>query len=137
MTPRSPGHARGFTLVSAVFLLVVVALVAGYALSIGTTQRADTTLALLGKRADFAARSGIEWGIARVLQDNACPANSSFSPAGTGIGSFTVAVSCTSTLVTEGASTYPVFSLTSTATMGSEGSEDFARRTLSAQVSGI
>lgn len=128
---------RGFTLVSAIFLLVIVALVAAYALSIGSTQRADTTLALLGKRADLAARSGLEWGIARVLQDNACPASTSFSPTGTGIASFSVAVSCSSASVTEGATTYPVYSLTVTATLGSEGSEDFARRTVTAQVSGI
>lgn len=132
-------HARqsGFTLVSAIFLLVIVALVAAYALSIGSTQRADTTLALLGKRADLAARSGLDWGIARVFQDNACPASTSFSPAGTGISLFSVAVSCSSSSVTEGATTYPVYSLTVTATLGSEGSEDFARRTLTAQVSGI
>jgi MSHA biogenesis protein MshP len=132
-----PSGNRGFSLVSAVFLLVVVALVASYALSIGSTQRADTTLALVGKRADLAARSGLEWGIARVVQDNACPANSSFSPEGTGIASFSVAVSCSAQTVTEGASTYPIFTLTVTATLGNEGSEDFARRTVSAQVSGV
>lgn len=132
-------HARqtGFTLVSAIFLLVIVALVAAYALSIGTSQRADTTLALVGKRADLAARSGMQWGVGRVLQDNACPANTSFSPAGTGLSLFSVAVSCTSSTVTEGATTYALYNLTVTATLGSEGSEDFARRTLSAQVSGI
>ena len=132
-----PARARGFTLVTAVFLLVVVALVAGYALSIGTTQRTDSTLALLGKRADFAARSGLEWGIAKVVQDNACPVGTSFTPAGTGIDGFSVAVSCSAATVTEGASTYPIFTLTVTATRGGEGSEDFARRTVSAQVSGI
>ena len=134
---RRRARSRGFTLVTAVFLLVVVALVAGYALSIGTSQRADTTLALIGKRADFAARSGLEWEIARVVQDNACPVDTSFPVAGTGLGGFNVAVHCSSVTVTEGSSTYPVFTLTVTATLGSEGDEDFARRTLSAQVSGI
>jgi MSHA biogenesis protein MshP len=132
-------HARnrGFSLVSAVFLLVVVSLVAAYALSIGSTQRADTTLALVGKRADLAARAGLEWGIGRVLQDSACPASTSFSPTGLGLSQFSVAVSCTSVSVTEGAITYPVYTLSVTATLGSEGSEDFARRTVSAQVSGV
>jgi MSHA biogenesis protein MshP len=113
-------------LVSAVFLLVVVSLVAAYALSIGSTQRADTTLALVGKRADLAARAGLEWGIGRVLQDSACPASTSFSPTGLGLSQFS-----------EGAITYPVYTLSVTATLGSEGSEDFARRTVSAQVSGV
>jgi MSHA biogenesis protein MshP len=131
-------YNRGFSLVSAVFLLVVVALIAGYAVSIGTSQQADSSLALLGKRADFAARSGLEWAIARVLQDGSCPVSgTTFSPAGTGISNFVVSVSCSSATVSEGASTYLVYSLGVTATLGSEGTEDFARRSLSAQVSGI
>lgn len=135
---NSTRYNGGFSLVSAVFLLVVVALIAGYAVSIGTSQQADSSLALLGKRADFAARSGLEWAIARILEDGSCPASgTTFSPAGTGISNFTVSVSCSSTTVAEGASSYPMYSLNVTATLGSEGSEDFARRSLNAHVSGI
>jgi len=128
---------KGFSLVSAVFLVVVVALIAGYALSIGSTEVSATSFALQGKRAEAAARSGLEWGIARILQDSACPASSStLTPAGTGISRFTVTVSCSSVTVTEGATTYPVYSLDVTATTVT-GEFIYAKRRLSAQVSGI
>lgn len=127
----------GFSLVSAVFLLVVVAMIAGYAVSLGTAQQGDATLALLARRADFAAQSGLDWAIARVINADACPGSgTSFTPSGPGLDSFTVGVACTSVTVTEGAVAYPVYSLTVSATMGSESTEDFARRAVTAQVSG-
>lgn len=135
MTTRKKN--AGFTLISAVFLLVVVALVAGYAVSIGSAQQADTSLALLSRRADFAARSGLEWAIARVINTDACPASgTSFSPAGVGISAFVVTVSCSSAVVTEGAASYSVYTVTVTATHGTESREDFARRTITAQIGG-
>jgi MSHA biogenesis protein MshP len=128
---------QGFSLVSAIFLVVVVAMIAGYALSIGSTTVSATSLALQGKRAEGAARSGLEWVIARILQDNACPASSStLTPAGTGISGFTVSISCSSVTVTEGATTYPIYSVDVTATTVT-GELVYARRRLSAQVSGI
>ena len=133
------GRAKqaGFTLIAAVFLVVVVALIAGYAVSIGSAQQADTSLSLLARRADFAAQSGLEWAIARVINTDACPANgTSFSPAGTGISSFVVLVNCASTAITEGASSYSVYTVTVTATQGTESREDFARRTVTAQIGG-
>lgn len=127
----------GMSLVSAIFLLVVVTMIAGYAVSIGSAQQADTTLALLGRRADFAARSGLDWAMLRVLDDGACPANGSFSPEGTGIADFTLDVACSAATVTEGGSSYPVFTLEVTASRGNEGEEEYVRRTVTGQVSGI
>jgi MSHA biogenesis protein MshP len=127
----------GFTLIAAVFLVVVVALIAGYAVSIGSAQQADTSLSLLARRADFAAQSGLEWAIARVINTDACPANgTSFTPAGKGISSFAIVVNCTSSAVTEGAASYAVYTVTVIATQGTEGREDFARRTVTAQIGG-
>ncbi|MSQ67976.1 MAG: hypothetical protein EXR83_07250 [Gammaproteobacteria bacterium] len=125
----------GFALVSAVFLVVIVALMAGYAVSIGTSQQADATLSLLGDRAEFAAQSGLEWAVARVATDSACPlAGTSFSATGSGLDNFTLAVSCTSTSVTEGSITYPVYALTVTASRGVQSTEDYVQRVVTAQV---
>lgn len=129
-------RSRGFSIVAAVFLIVVVAMIAGYAVTIGSVQQADTTSALVAARADAAASSGLEWGIARVTRDGACPgATSSFSPAGTTLVAFTVSVACASTAITEGATTYTLFTITATATFASVGSEDYTRRVATAQVS--
>lgn len=128
--------ARGFSLVSAVFLVVIVALIAGYAVTLTAVQQADTTSALTASRADFAANSGLEWGIGQVTKNGNCPAASAtFSPAGTGLSMFSVTVTCSSRAVTEGASTYTLFSLMSTAQYATVGTEDYTRRVVSAQVS--
>jgi MSHA biogenesis protein MshP len=127
----------GMSLVSAVFLLVVVTMIAGYAVSIGSAQQADTTLALLGRRADFAARSGLDWAMSKTLDDGACPANGSFTPQGNGLGDFTIDVICSATTVTEGSTSYPVFTISVTATRGNEGDEEYVRRAVSGQVSGV
>lgn len=134
---RTLARQAGMSLVSAIFLLVVVTMIAGYAVSIGSAQQADTTLALLGRRADFAARSGLDWAMLKALDDGACPANTSFSPEGNGIGDFTVSVDCSAATVTEGGSSYPVFTLVVTASRGNEGQEEYVRRTVTGQVSGI
>ena len=117
-------------------MMVVVAMIAGYAVSLGTSQQSDVSLSLLGRRADFVAQSGLDWAIARVINTNACPVSgTSFNPTGTGLSSFTVGVECAATTVTEGAATYQVYSLSVTASFGNESSEDFARRVVTAQVS--
>ena len=136
MKNARPRRAGGFSIVAAVFLIVVVALIAGYAVTIGSVQQADTTSALVAARADAAASSGLEWGIARVTRDGACPAASTtFSPAGTTLAAFVVSVACSATAITEGATTYTLFTVTATATFGSVGSEDYTRRVATAQVS--
>lgn len=68
---------RGFSLVSALFLLVVLAALGVYMVSISGTQHFTTLHALQGAKAFHAARSGTEWGIAKVLGIAVCPATPS------------------------------------------------------------
>ena len=136
MKTRRIPRERGFSIVAAIFLIVVVAMIAGYAVTIGSVQQADTTSALLAARADAAASSGLEWGIARVTRDNACPAaTTNFSPAGATSSAFNVSVACSSSAITEGATTYALFTITATATFSSVGTEDYTRRVATAQIS--
>ncbi|MBI4692687.1 MAG: pilus assembly protein MshP [Gammaproteobacteria bacterium] len=126
---------RGFSLVTAIFIVVVVSLIAGYMVNLGSSQQAATNFALLGARASFAAESGMEWATRQVVTTDACFTNgTSFALAGGALGGFTVTLSCAETSVTEGAVTYKVFTLGSTATLGTEGAEDYFSRTLSATV---
>ena len=69
----SPHAQWGCSLVASIFL-VVVAMIAGFMVNIGTLQQAETTLGLMGLRANAAAGSGLEWALARVLAANSCPA---------------------------------------------------------------
>lgn len=84
---------RGFALVSAIFLIVILAALAGFIVVVSTHQQAGHTADIQGSRAYQAARAGVEWGIYNFKRNNACATGSSFNPGG-GLGTFTVTVDC-------------------------------------------
>lgn len=95
----------GFIIPAAIFLIVVLAALGAYAVTISTTQSFASAQDVQGSRAYHAARSGLEWGIYRVLDPTnstaVAPANPSWPnfpacPAITTltISGFTVTVSC-------------------------------------------
>lgn len=126
---------QGFSLVTAIFIVVVVALIAGYMVNIGSAQQSTANFALLGARASFAAESGMEWATQQVVANDACFAGgTSFDLTDGALAGFTVSLECAATSVTEGAATYKVFTLGATASYGTAGTEDYFSRTLSATV---
>lgn len=115
---------RGFTLVSAIFLVVVIAALGAVAVTLSTTQHQSSALDVLGARAYQAARAGVEWGAFQVLRNPAginCPAvgsaNAVAMPAAPStLSTFTVNVVCRShAAVADGDDTITMFELTSTA----------------------
>lgn len=64
---RQPRHSNGFALVSAIFILVVLAALAGFIVSVTTTQSLSFAQDIQGARAYQAARAGTEIGLARWL----------------------------------------------------------------------
>lgn len=92
--PRRLRRSAGIGLVTAVFLLVVLAAVGVAAVRMFGAQQAGSSLDLDGARAYQAARAGIEWGLFQQLRNNSC-ANASFAmPLDSVLGNFTVTVSC-------------------------------------------
>lgn len=89
---------RGFSLITAIFLLVVLAGLAVAMVSMSVSQQTASALDVQGVRAMQAARAGIEWGVHRQLrpaQAVNCFADTSFAlPAGDTLSSFTVSVQC-------------------------------------------
>ena len=63
---------NGFSLVAAIFLLVVLGGLGVYMMTISSVQQQTLSYTFLGSRAYQAARSGIEWGIYRALNVNSC-----------------------------------------------------------------
>lgn len=59
---------RGFAIVSAMFILVVLAALGAFILSISTSQQIGSALDVQGTRAYQAARAGIEWGLYSVMR---------------------------------------------------------------------
>lgn len=107
---RSPFIQRGFSLVSALFLLVVLGALGGYMVSISGTQHFTTMHALQAAKAYHAARSGTEWGIASAVGTGACPATTTLN--GGDLHGFAVQVSCTSTTHQEQGSNYNIYAIT-------------------------
>ena len=94
-SPPFPRRARGFSLVTAIFLLVVLAGLGVAMTSVFTMQQVESALDVQGARADQAARAGIEWAVYRRLINGQCAAAQSFAlPAGTSLSPFTVTVQC-------------------------------------------
>lgn len=90
-------RAAGVSIITAIFLLVVLAGLGVAMLTISTAQQTGSALDVQGERAYQAARAGIEWALYRGLPPNsdACPAGSFRLPPDSTLSTFTVTVTCT------------------------------------------
>lgn len=129
MSTTCPERFRGFAIVSAIFILVVLAALAGFVVSLTATQSITFAQDIQGARAYLAARAGVEWGLYRWLVDGTCTTTG----APTTIDGFTITMTMSSTPTT------PVFcTIGATAsTGGSVGAIGFIERQLSVVVEGI
>lgn len=140
---------RGFALVTAVFLLVVLA---GLGTAMGAffvAQQQSSALDVVGTRAYHAARAGVEWGVYQVIQANlvggtyaaacqAAPVTESVPLAGT-LSLFSVAVTCSASRFDEGERTVAggnplwLYRITATAvTPGAAGDSAYVERQVTA-----
>jgi MSHA biogenesis protein MshP len=86
----------GVGIVTAIFLLVVLAGLGVAMVGIYTSQQSSANIDLLGAQAYQAARAGLEWGIFQRRRSEACAPKSKIAmPAGTSLSAFTVYVTCT------------------------------------------
>jgi MSHA biogenesis protein MshP len=136
---RTPRTESGFVLPTAIFLLVILAALAAYMVSLSRTSHISSALDVQGTRAYLAARAGIEWGAWQLLR-NPVPSCVAVAPPLTGFGgtlaAFTVNVSCVpSGTYTDGANTVTVYQITSTATSGKPGEVDYVERQVQASFS--
>lgn len=96
MTPRRhlPRRlAAGFSIVTALFLVVVLSALGVAVMTLTTAQQTSSALDLLGTRAYEAARAGVEYGLYQQQINGSCAATRSFVPGGT-LSTFTVTVLC-------------------------------------------
>lgn len=110
MCPRS---VRGFSLITAIFLLVVVAMLGAYIASLATTQQTSEALDVQGARAYQAAYAGIQWGVFQALRSGLCAGSTSFALSG-GLSGFAVRVDCSATAYTENGASKNIYRITST-----------------------
>lgn len=90
---------RGISLVTAIFLMVVLSALGVALVGLVTRQQASSSMDERGARAYQAARAGIEWGLFQQLRLNACqPSTQLAMPAtATTLAEFSVTVACVAT----------------------------------------
>lgn len=132
----------GFSLVTAIFLLVVLSLLGAMMVTFFTVQQQTTALDVMGARAYQAAHAGAEWGAFQIMQSGvagtavatACRApggtTQSLPALGGTLAPLTVNVTCSAASHVEAAGTIWVYSINSVAsTTGSAaGSQDYVER---------
>jgi MSHA biogenesis protein MshP len=148
---------NGFTIVSAIFILVVMAALAAFIVTASTGQQIGSALDVQGARAYQAARAGLEWGLFELQTSSQyqfgfgpspvgantsatanansrnCPAASAtFNPPASTLAGFTVTVTCTAYVDPNAGPT--VFVIQSTASSGTVGSAGYVERRLKVSI---
>ncbi|MDI1276430.1 hypothetical protein [Methylobacter sp.] len=135
---------RGFSLIMAIFLIVVLGGIAVFIGRVSTMQHQSSALDEEGAMVYQAARSGIEWGVYQAVVNSGCIAvpPSAFTlalivpttPASR--VNYTVTVTCIRTIATEGSTANNVNLYQITATANNAAGRNFAvERQLTATIS--
>lgn len=134
---RNAGRSaqRGFAIVAAIFLVVVLAALGAFMLTFSTVQHITSAQDVQGTRAYQAARTGIEWGAYQVLRNSSCSSGSTSLTAGGTQAGFNIVVECTAyPSTTEGGNTVNMYQIKSTASQGTVGSATYVERQLQATI---
>lgn len=143
-----PSAQKGFSLVTAIFLLVVVAGLLGYMINLSVVQHNTVVMAVRSASAMQAARSALDYAFRNVLingfdcnLDPTLGGAVSFSAAeAPTLQSYTINLNCVQSSHVEGANTIIVYEITATAStgnyaMGGRANADYVLRQLHATVS--
>lgn len=129
---------RGFSLIMAIFLVVVLGGIAVFIGRVSAMQHQRSSIDEEGAMAYQAARAGIEWGVFQAIDDSGSGCiDSSFNLAAPALPSpvdYTVAVECAHTTATEGSTTIDMYKITARANNAAGGNFAVERR-LTAAVS--
>lgn len=137
---------RGFSLVSAIFLLVVLAALGAAMVTFSTAQNQNLAMDVLGSRAYQAANAGIEWAAYNIASAPgqqkafATIASPGANPLDGNLAPFTVAVGYTvlaqSDAVAAGSGVENVWSydITASAVYGTAGSANYVERVVRAKM---
>ncbi|MEB0134703.1 pilus assembly PilX N-terminal domain-containing protein [Actimicrobium sp. CCC2.4] len=138
MRPDRPAPAvpsgRGFALISAIFLLVVLSGLGVFIVTLSGVQNVTSTQDLQGARAYQAARAGFEWSAYQVLQNTRCATSSTLDLPGITLAGLSVLVQCAARTYEEGTRAITIYQITSTATFGVAGTTTYVERQLAAAI---
>lgn len=124
---------NGFSLVPALFLLVVLAALGVVAVRLAGVQHQTVVLAMQSGRAYAAARSGVDWSAYQALVNGSCAA-ATLNLTEAGLAGFSVDTTCSSTVHSEGPNTVRVYVIDAFAWSGSYGNPDYVSRRIRSTV---
>ena len=137
---------RGFALLSAIFLLLVLSVLGAYMVSLATVQHTTAAQDIQGTRAFDAAHAGLEWGVYQVMtpeQSNlpaglpqyVCPSSPTvISALGGALTGYSVTVQCAASNYNEAGNQINIYQITATSSFGAVGSTGYVQRQISASL---
>ena len=124
--------SRGFALVPALFLVVVLAALGAAAIRIGNGEQQTVTMAMQQVRALAAARAGIEWGAYQALKPvSSCAASTTLNLSEAALAGFTVVVTCSTAIDNSGPVPRNSFVLVANSSSGTYGQPGYVHRVVS------
>lgn len=122
---------HGFSIITAIFILVVLALLGGYMVKLSTVQTTSFNLVLQGARAYQAARSGIEWSLGRLANGGSCSdINAQTAMSFSGLSGFSVKLGCSSQSYSESIQTLTFYRVNAQAEFGAYSDAGYVSRSL-------
>jgi MSHA biogenesis protein MshP len=145
LAARPSGRAErqaGFSLVAAIFLIVVLAALGAFAVQVAMAQYQNANIEFLEARAQAATEAGIEYGanLALYRVPATCLGGKTLNLTQGALKGFVVTVSCTATQhqIYSGSpatpNPYTVYTLAATASYGAYGKPDYVARTVTRNV---
>lgn len=136
---------RGFSLVSAIFLLVVLAALGAAMVTFSTSQSQSLAIDVLGSRAYQAANAGVEWAAYNIAANPGAAGATNFVPGtstalGGNLAPFNVTVSYTAVAHSDAAvaggavGNIWMHDITASAVYGTAGTADYVERVVSAKM---
>jgi MSHA biogenesis protein MshP len=126
---------RGFALVSALFLIVVLSALGAFLVDLVAVQHATPAMRVRAARADYAARSGMAWAVHRALDAGVC-GDANFNLGEGALAGYAVSVRCSSSVHDLSGAATPYYVIDVSAQAGEYGGTDFVARSLQAKVGG-
>jgi MSHA biogenesis protein MshP len=131
-----PREHRGFALIGALFVLVVLAALGAFAVRINMTQQHAADLDLQQLRAAAALNAGVEYAATRLL----APGGNCGSLANLNVGGYAVtfnAVPCAQAAYVVNGAPVTIYTVTVTSSRGAYGTPEFVSRAATVRISSL
>lgn len=127
---------RGFSLITAIFVLVVTSSAAVLLYQMMGGQSEMIVASGLGVQTKLAAESGLEWGINEAVENGNCAASTALTFSDSSLSNIAVTVTCSEINETEMTNAITLYEIQSTASYGSFGDEAYIHKQVFAVVEG-